>query len=57
MQKNYKIAIVKFCLYIVQNCNQSHAISNFFEVQSLDIATLLGAEGPQQGPQGPQPSA
>ena len=22
---NYKIAIVKFCLYIVQNCNQSHA--------------------------------
>ena len=40
-------------------------ISNFskFKVQSLDIATLKGAEGPQQGPQGPrgpngpQPSA
>ena len=31
-------------------------ISNFwkFNVQSLDIATLLGAEGPQQGPQGPK---
>ena len=31
-------------------------ISNFskFKVQSLDIATLLGAEGPQQGPQGPK---
>ena len=24
------------------------------KVQSLDIATLLGAEGPQQGPQGPK---
>ena len=31
-------------------------ISNFskFKVQSLDIVTLLGAEGPQQGPQGPK---
>ena len=31
-------------------------ISNFskFKVQSLDIATLLGAEGPQQGPQSPK---
>ena len=31
-------------------------ISNFskFKVQSLDIATLLGAKGPQQGPQGPK---
>jgi len=29
-------------------------ISNFskFKVQSLDIATLLGAEGPKQGLQG-----
>ena len=29
-------------------------ISNFlkFKVESLDIATLLGAEGHQQGPQG-----
>ena len=24
-----------------------------FKVQGLDIATLLGAEGPQQDPQGP----
>ena len=33
-------------------------ISNFskFKVQSFDIATLLGAEGPQQGPKGPKPS-
>ena len=32
-------------------------ISNFskFKVQSLDIATLLGAKGPQQGLQGPSP--
>ena len=25
-----------------------------FKVQGLDIATLLGAKGPQQGPQGPR---
>ena len=31
-------------------------ISNFskFKVQSVDIATLLGAEGPQKGPKGPR---
>ena len=28
-----------------------------FKVQGFDIATLLVAEGPQQGPKGPQPSA
>ena len=38
-------------------------IRTYGKVPSLDIATLLGAEGPQQGPQGPkvpegpQPSA
>ena len=31
-KKNYKIAIVKFCLYIVPNCNQSHANFQFFKV-------------------------
>ena len=31
-KQNYKIAIVKFCLYIVQNCNQSHANFQFFKV-------------------------
>ena len=55
-KKNHKIAIVKFFLYIVRNCSQSPANFHFskFKVQSLDIATLLGAEGPQQGPQGPK---
>ena len=58
MQKNYKIAIVKFCLKIAQNHNQSCANFQFskFKVHGLDIVTLLGAEGPQQGPKGPQPS-
>ena len=57
MQKKYKIAIVKFCLYIVRNCNQSYANFKFlkFKVQSLDVATLQGAKGSQQGPQGPSP--
>ena len=31
-KKKYKIAIVKFCLYIVLNCNQSHANFQFFKV-------------------------
>ena len=58
-QKNNKIAIVKFCLQIARNCDQSRANFQFskFKVQGLDIETLLGAEGPQQGPKGPQPSA
>ena len=56
MQKNDKIAIVIFCLHIVRNCNQSCANFQFlkFKVQDLDIATLLGAEGPQKGPKGPR---
>ena len=50
IQKNYQMAIIKFCLYIAQNCDQSCANFQFlkFKVQGLDIATLLGAEGPQQ---------
>ena len=28
--------------------------SQMFKFQSLDIATLQGAEGPQRGPQGPK---
>ena len=31
-QKSYKIAIVKFCLYIVPNCDQSHTNFQFFKV-------------------------
>jgi len=31
-KKIYKIVIVKFCLYIVRNCNQSHANFQFFKV-------------------------
>ena len=56
MQKEYKIAIVKFCLYICEIAIKDTRISNFskFKVQSLDIATPLGAGGPQQGPKGPQ---
>ena len=48
--------IVKFCLYIMRNCDQSPANFQFskFKLQSLDIPILLGAEGPQQGPQGPK---
>ena len=111
IQNNYKIAIVKFCLQIARNCNQScttfqffkvysskfvycnptggrrppagptghqgaqrapsppqelegWARANFqfsrFKVQGLEIATLLGAKGPQKGlgaRRAPQPSA
>ena len=56
MQKNHKIAIVKFCFKIVKNRNQSCVNFQFskFKVHGLDIKTLIGAKGPPQGPQGPR---
>ena len=55
-KKNYKIAIVKICPYIVQNCNQSHTNFQFFKASSsmFGYCNPTGGRKPPAGPAGPQ---
>ena len=52
-KQNYKIAIVKFCLYIVRNCNQSSVNFQFFKVQTSKFrySNPTGSPRPPAGPQ------
>ena len=42
--------------FYTKNLKSFQAKMKAFKIQHLDIATLLGAKGPQQGLKGPQPS-
>ena len=46
--------VSQFYKKITSHFEQKWRRDGNFKVQGFDIATLLGAKGPQQGPQGPK---